>query len=45
MSVQVTWVCMYVANMCSGYLETHKAAVTVLAFSKAPCDGVFYMLL
>lgn len=29
---------------CSSYLETHEAAVTVLAFSKAPCDGVFYML-
>ncbi len=36
--------CTYVANTCSSYLEIHKTAVTGLAFSKAPCDGVFYML-
>lgn len=43
-SIQVVWVCMHEANMCSSYLETDEGAVTVVAFSKAPCDGAFYML-
>lgn len=39
MSIQIMFVCTYAENMYSSYLETPKAAVTVLAFSKAPCDG------